>query len=76
MAYERTQFTIHSERGIPCSPRWLCDGRLSFGYDEKGIDRLVYFMPVKDNGNPIIFRRGIFDCLRCSVRANGFRYPT
>lgn len=74
MTYERTQFTIHSERGIPCSPRWLCDGRLSFGYDEKGIYRLEYFMPVRDNGNPIMFRRGVFDCLRCSVRANGLRY--
>ena len=74
MTYERNQFTIHSERGIPCSPRWFCDGRLSFGYDEKGIYRLEYFMPIKDNGNSIIFRRGIFDCFRCSVRANGLRY--
>ena len=74
MTYERTQFTIHSEQGIPCSPRWICDGRLSFGYDEKGVYRLEYFMPVRNNGNPIIFRRGIFDCFRCSVRANDLRY--
>lgn len=55
-------------------PLWFCDGRLGFGFDDKGITRLEYFAPRPRDGSNIIFKRGVFDCFRCTLEKDGLRY--
>ncbi|MDR1061531.1 MAG: hypothetical protein LBL83_10080 [Clostridiales bacterium] len=56
---------ILSERGIPCAPRWLADGRLSFSYGASGVETMEYYFAREFDSNQIVFRRGVFDCFRC-----------
>jgi len=72
--YRLNQGKIISESGIPEAPRWLADGRLAFGYDEKGVTRLEYITPRPFPGNNIIFMRGVFDTLRCFLEKDGLNY--
>lgn len=48
--------TIISSNGLPCAPRWFCDGRVAMEIDNECISQIDYFSP-KTNGSYIVFRK-------------------
>lgn len=61
---------IHSDIGIPCSPRWFADNRLAIQFDETGVTRVEYRNPEQQIGNNIVFLQGIHDGFRYYIDQN------
>ena len=62
---------ILSEKGIPQGYKWFCDGRLSFSFDEGGVDCVEYYGERGFDANQIVFKKRIFDCFRVFVLHDG-----
>ncbi|QGQ95006.1 hypothetical protein EHS13_08970 [Paenibacillus psychroresistens] len=56
---------IYAEKGIPETPRWFSDSRLTFQMDENSITQVDYRNPLQSRGNHTIFLQRLWD---------GFRY--
>ncbi|MDG0808637.1 glucosidase family protein [Cohnella rhizosphaerae] len=54
-AYTVDRGVILSECGLPESPRWFSDGRLSFQMDDRGITQVDYCHPAQRFGNTTLF---------------------
>ncbi|WP_217594513.1 hypothetical protein [Cohnella sp. GbtcB17] len=54
-AYTVDRGVIHSACGLPESPRWFSDGRLSFQMDDIGITQVDYCHPAQRFGNTTLF---------------------
>ena len=73
--YKIKKGKILSREGIPGGgSRWLSDGRLSFSWDEKGVQRLEYVPPRADDCCIVLFRRGVFNSFRCFLEKDGATY--
>jgi len=60
--------------GMPVSFQWFTDDRLSFEMDEMGVTSVNYLNPLTRSGNPIIFKRRLFDGFRMYIEQNHVTY--
>lgn len=77
MSYTVDKGVIYSEKGIPETPRWFSDSRLSFQLDETGITRVGFCSPAQRFGNQTLFLQRLWDGFRVYVRHERRHYrPT
>lgn len=65
---------VHAKKGIPQSPRWFADSRLSFEMDEKGITQVDYRVPLKIKNIATLFLRRLWDGFRYYIEDNKYTY--
>ncbi|MCL2342314.1 MAG: hypothetical protein FWC62_00225, partial [Firmicutes bacterium] len=66
-----------SPKGIPKSPRWFIDNRVSFSYDSLGVVQVLYYQNRRVTFTPTIFLRKLRGGFRCYLNDNGVMYnPT
>jgi len=67
MGYSVRKGVIYSENGIPETPRWFSDSRLSFQLDEWGITQVDYCSPAQRSGNQTLFLQRLLHGFRVYI---------
>jgi hypothetical protein len=62
------------KEGMPIPFQWFADDRLSFEMDELGVTSVIYFNPLTRAGNPLIFKRRLFDGFRLYIEQDRVTY--
>jgi hypothetical protein len=62
------------KEGMPVPFQWFTDDRLSFEMDEQGVTRAIYLNPLTRSGNPLIFKRRLFDGFRLYIEQDHLTY--
>lgn len=62
------------KEGMPVPFQWFADDRLSFEMDEMGVTSVIYFNPLSRSGNPLIFKRRLFDGFRLYIEQDHVTY--
>jgi hypothetical protein len=66
--------TYTCKEGMPIPFQWFADDRLSFEMDEMGVTSVIYFNPLTRSGNPLVFRRRLFDGFRLYIEQDYVTY--
>ncbi|WP_227013491.1 glucosidase family protein [Paenibacillus psychroresistens] len=65
---------IYAETGIPETPRWFSDSRLTFQMDENSVTQVDYRNPLQTRGSHTIFLQRLWDGFRYYLERNKVIY--
>ncbi|RAP76041.1 hypothetical protein [Paenibacillus montanisoli] len=74
MKYTVKNGVIRSKKGIPCTPRFIVDGRLSFRYDQTGVEQVGFKNPAQAKGNSNVFLKKLWDGFRFYLEKDKLNY--
>jgi len=67
MKHQIDNGVIRCKDGIPEGYKWFCDGRLSFSFDEGGVECVEYYGARSFDANQMVFKKGVFHCFRTFI---------